>query len=159
MKAACPVRRGADGKGRTTYLAGGLPDVQLRACATFCGQAQLEEERLLTSVGLLHCKNPGCTNPVPPRKPGHKAQLTCSAACRKAASRSHLLEESRRREEEAKLERLARWEAFQPMTQSILLQVEASGGPALAEALAEAIRCELAHTNVTADLAMRSGHN
>jgi len=82
------------------------------------------------------CKNPGCTNPVPPRKPGHKARLTCSDDCRKAASRT-------RKREEARQQRQARWQAFLPATQRVLSRVEALGGAALAEQLVEAIRSEI----------------
>ncbi|HLW00102.1 MAG TPA: hypothetical protein VKT82_15645 [Ktedonobacterales bacterium] len=103
------------------------------------------------------CKNPGCQSPLPPPKPGRKARLTCSDDCRKAASRAHLREEARRREEEALLARRARWQAFQPTTRSMLSRVEALGGAALAEALAEAIRRERERPNVTADLAAESG--
>src|ERR1051326_6992299 len=97
----------------------------------------------MTIDGPRKCKNPPCQNTVPPPKPGHKAQLTCSDTGRKAASRAHLLEEVRRREGEAKLVRQARWRMFQPTTQNILSQVEAAAGPTLAEALAEAIQNEL----------------
>lgn len=71
--------------------------------------------------------------------------MTCSDACPKAASRAHLREEARCREEEARQQRLARWQVFQPTTRNCLERVEALGGPALAEALAEAIRSEREH--------------
>jgi hypothetical protein len=98
----------------------------------------------MTIEGPRTCKNPGCQNPVPPPKPGHKPRLTCSDRCRKAASRAHLREAARRREEEARQQRQARWQAFQPTTRNCLERVEALGGPGLAEALAEAIRSERA---------------
>ena len=100
------------------------------------------------------CKNPGCNNPVPPRKPGHRSKLACCDNCRKAASRAHLREEARHREEEARQQRRTRWQTFQPQTLCCLEQVEAFGGPALAEQVAEAIRIEREHSSGTADLAM-----
>ena len=102
------------------------------------------------------CKNPGCTNPVPPRQPGRKAQLTCSAACRKAMSRTHLRDEALRREETARQQRLAHWQVFQPTTRNCLEQVAAVGGPELAEQLAEAIRRERERPSVPADRRSRS---
>jgi hypothetical protein len=81
-------------------------------------------------------------SPWPPLKPGHKAQLTCSDRCRKAASRAHLREAERRREEEARQQRQARWQVFQPTTRACLERVETLGGPALAEELAEVIQSE-----------------
>src|ERR1051326_8305091 len=105
----------------------------------------------MTIDGPRKCKNPPCQNTVPTPKPGHKAQLTCSAACRKAASRAQLREAARRREEAARQQRLARWQVFLPVTQRSLERVEALCGPALAEQLAEAIRSEWERPLVTAD--------
>lgn len=62
--------------------------------------------------------------------------------CRKAASRARLRKEAWRREEEARQQRLACWQGFQPTIRRCLEQVEALGGPALAEQVAEAIRSE-----------------
>lgn len=89
------------------------------------------------------CKGPGCTNPLPPPRPGRKAKLACSPTCRKAASRAHLRDEARRRGEEARRQRLARWQIFQSATRRCLEQVEALGGAGLAEQVAEAIRSEM----------------
>ncbi len=105
------------------------------------------------------CKNPGCQNLLPPPKPGHKAQLTCSDDCRKAASRAHLREGVRRREEEARQARQARWQAFQPTTRRCLERIEALGEPGLAEQLAEAIRSETSQAIVTARSAVHFDHN
>lgn len=84
----------------------------------------------------------GLYEPVPPSKPRQKAWLTCSDRCCKATSRAHLRAEERRQQETARQQRLARWKVFQPATQDCLEQVEAAGGPELAEQLAEAIRRE-----------------
>ncbi|HLV98703.1 MAG TPA: hypothetical protein VKT82_08510 [Ktedonobacterales bacterium] len=97
---------------------------------------------MTTETATRMCKNRGCTNPVPPAKPGHRPPLTCSDACRKAASRTHLRDEERRQEEAARQQPLARWQVFQPTTRSCLERVAAVGGVALAEHLAEAIRRE-----------------
>jgi hypothetical protein len=113
---------------------------------------------MLNSEEPRICKGPGCTHPLPPPKPGHKPVLTCSAACRKAASRAHLRAEARRQEEAARHQRLARWQTFQPTTQHLLAQIEAHEGVVVAEALAEAIRSEVTQVHVTADLAMASRH-
>jgi hypothetical protein len=102
------------------------------------------------------CKNPGCTNPVPPRQRGHKAKETCSDACRKTLSRAHLRAQAQRREEEARLARLARWQVFQPATRSCLEEIAAVGGETLAEELAEAIRRERERPTVTANRRNRS---
>ncbi|HLV98717.1 MAG TPA: hypothetical protein VKT82_08580 [Ktedonobacterales bacterium] len=48
-------------------------------------------------------------------------------------------------------QRLAGWQVFQPTIRSCLEQVEALGGAALAEQLAEAIQGEQDHPIVTAD--------
>ena len=88
------------------------------------------------------CANPGCPNLVPPAKPGHRAKLTCSDRCRKAASRAHLRAEARRQEEEARRARLERWQVFLPSTRRSLERLEALAGARLAEELAEAIQSE-----------------
>lgn len=95
------------------------------------------------------CKNPGCTNLVPPAKPGHRPPLSCSDACRKAASRAHLRNEARRQEEQARQQRQARWQTFQPATQHLLAQIEARAGAVLAAQLAEAIWSERNRSVVT----------
>lgn len=68
--------------------------------------------------------------------------MICSDTRRKAASHS-----SKRawllRQEEARQQRLARWQMFQPVTRRILSQVETLVGAALADQLAEAIQSEL----------------
>ena len=89
------------------------------------------------------CANPGCQNPVPAAKPGHRAKLTCSDRCRKAASRHHQQEAARQREEAARRARLERWQVFLPATQRSLERLEVLAGARLAEELAEAIRSEL----------------
>lgn len=107
----------------------------LWACAAQGGQVRKEEE-IMTSEGVRICKNPGCPNPVPPAKPGHRPPLTCSTRCRKRASYLHV-------REEAQQQRQARWQVFLPATQRVLSRVEALGGTALAEQLVEAIRSEI----------------
>src|SRR5215472_15288310 len=102
-------------------------------------------------VQLRKCANPDCPNPVPPAKPGHRAKLTCSDRCRKAASRLHQQEAARRQEEEARRARLGRWQVFLPATRRSLERLEALAGARLAEELAEAIWSELGQANVTAD--------
>lgn len=107
----------------------------------------------MSNEGQRICKNPGCTNPVPPAQPGHRPPLTCSDACRKAASRTHLLAEARRQEEEARRVRLERWQAFLPATRRSLEHLEELAGARLAEEMAEAIQSERARPIVSPDLA------
>lgn len=102
------------------------------------------------------CANPGCHNPVPAAKPGHRAKLTCSDRCRKAASRLHQQEKARRQEEEARRQRQERWQVFRPSTRRSLERLEALAGVRLAEELAEAIWSEQARPHVTADLALEA---
>lgn len=99
------------------------------------------------------CANPGCPNQVPAPKPGHRAKLTCSDRCRKAASRLHQQEKARRQAEEARRARLERWQVFLPATRRSLERLEMLAGARLAEEVAEAIRSERARSIVTADLA------
>ena len=100
------------------------------------------------------CANPGCPNPVPASTPGHRAKLTCSDRCRKAASRQRQQEAQRRQEEAAKRARLERWQVFLPTTRQSLERLEVLAGARLAEELAEAIRSERARPPVVADLVM-----
>ena len=111
---------------------------------------------MTTETATRTCKNPGCTNLVPPAKPGHRPPLTCSDACRKAASRAHLRDKVLRQAAAAREQRLARWQVFQPTTRSCLEQVAVVGGAALAEQLAEAIRSERECPGVSADRRHRS---
>lgn len=113
----------------------------------------------MSSEGTRTCKGPGCPNPLPLPQPGHKAKLTCSPACRKAASRAHQREEAQRQEEEARQQRLARWWVFSSATQHCLERIEVLGGAALAEQLAEAIWSEREQPNVTARSAVHIGHH
>lgn len=97
------------------------------------------------------CANPDCPHQVPPAKPGHRAKLTCSDRCRKAASRYRRQEVARQQEEAARRARLERWQAFLPSTQRSLERLEVLAGARLAEELAEAIQSELAREMVSAD--------
>ena len=97
-----------------------------------------------TVVQPRQCANPGCHNPVPAAKPGHRAKLTCSDRCRKAASRLHQQEKARRQEEAARRARQERWQVFLPATRHSLERLEVLAGARLAEELAEAIRSERA---------------
>lgn len=99
---------------------------------------------MMTVAHPHQCANPGCTNVVPPATPGHRAKLTCSDRCRKAASRHHQQEAQRRQEEASRHARLERWQTFLPTTQRSLERLEALAGARLAEELAEAIRSERA---------------
>lgn len=106
---------------------------------------------MITIVQPRQCANPGCPNSVPATKPGHRAKLTCSDRCRKAASRYRQQEAARQQEEAAKRVRLERWQAFLPTTRRSLERLEVLAGARLAEELAEAIRSELAKGRVTAE--------
>jgi hypothetical protein len=90
------------------------------------------------------CANPGCPNLVPAGKPGHRAKLTCSDRCRKAASRTRQQEAARHQEEATRRTRLERWQVFRPSTRRSLERLEKLAGVRLAEELAEAIRSERA---------------
>ena len=109
---------------------------------------------MTTVVQLQECANPGCHNPMPPAKPGHRAKLTCSDRCRKAASRRHQQEAARQMEEAARRVRQERWQQFLPATRHSLERLEALAGARLTEELAEAIRSELVQAHVTANQAM-----
>lgn len=76
----------------------------------------------------------------------------CGDHCQHAAIRTGKLAEARQ-------QRLARWQVFQPPTRRCLERIEVLFGEALADQLAEAIRSEVAHAPVSADLAVLSGHH
>ena len=107
---------------------------------------------MITVMQPPMCANPDCHNPVPAAKPGYRAKLTCSARCRKAASRAHLRAEAQQMEAAARRARLERWQVFLPATRRSQERLEELAGARLAEELAEAIQCERARPTVTADL-------
>ena len=100
---------------------------------------------------LRSCANPGCPDQVPAAQPGHRAKLTCSDRCRKAASRHHQQEAARQQEAAAKRARLERWQTFLPATRRSLERLEVLAGARLAEELAQAIQRERVRSDVTAD--------
>ena len=108
---------------------------------------------MMTIVQPRRCANPGCPNPVPATKSGHRAKLTCSDRCRKAASRQHQQEAARQQEEAARRARLERWQTFLPATRRSLERLEVLAGARLAEELAEAIRSERARRGHAQDVA------
>lgn len=97
------------------------------------------------------CANPDCRRPLPLAQPGHRAKLTCSDRCRKAASRYRQQEVARQREEAARRARLERWQAFLPGTRQSLERLEVLAGARLAEELAKAIRDERARGQEASD--------
>ena len=105
---------------------------------------------MMTDVQEHRCANPGCPQLVPAAKPGHRAKLTCSDRCRKAASWHRQQEAARHQAEAARRARLERWQTFLPATRRSLERLEALAGARLAEELAEAIQSECARPTVTA---------